>query len=523
MNDSPSPLQMNLVERVCVGDIIVRSADLFPKSIAVVDGARRLSYEDFNRDVDRLGHSLLGLGLAHQDVVAVMARNGTELLLAYFACARAGLVCQPVNLALRPADIAWCLQDAKARVLIAERALEAAAQAVLAEPLPDLQHCFWIGPGEGEAGFDALLARGMDTPLEVVVQDRDVVQLLYTSGTTSRPKGVLTSHLAVTMAALSNAIGHQCTPGYTSLVQLPLFHCAMLNSILMPTLVAGGKVVLAQGFEAHAIAGLIERESIHLAVLLPMMYGQLLDDPVLGRRTFPSMRRAMYAMAPMSEQRLRQVHAMFPHADVVLGSGQTEFTPATCMQRPEHQWSKAATWGTATAMTRVAVMDEDGRLLPRGETGELVYRGPQVMSGYLNQPQATRESFRHGWFHSGDVAHIDEDGAIWFKDRYKDVIKTGGENVASIEVERCLLAHPEVADVAVVGLPHAHWGEAITAIVTPKPGCAPDEAALATHCREGLAPFKVPKRIVLRPEMPRTGTGKVQKHLLRSELARLYE
>lgn len=518
----PTPLQVNLVERVCVGDIIARSADVFPQSVALVDGDRRLSYEAFNYQVDQLGHALLGLGLAHQDVVGVLARNVTELLVSYFACARAGLICAPVNLALRPSEIAWCLQDARARVLIAEHALAPMADQVLAEPLPDLQHRFWIGK-DGDDGFEALLARGRAAPLEVPVQDRDIVQLLYTSGTTSRPKGVLTSHLAVTMAALTNALGQQLVAGNTSLVQLPLFHCAMLNSVLMPNLVVGGKVVLAQGFEPHAFAELVDRESIHLAVLLPMMYGLLIDDPVLGQRTFPTMRRAMYAMAPMNEQRLHQVHAMFPNAHVVLGSGQTEFTPASCVQRPEHQWTKASTWGTATAMTRVAIMDDTGRLLPRGESGELVYRGPQVMSGYLNQPQASRDSLRHGWFHSGDVAHLDEDGAIWFEDRYKDVIKTGGENVASIEVERCLLGHPDVADAAVVGLPHPRWGEAITAVVTPKPGRQLDEAALATHCRDGLAPFKVPKRFVLKSEMPRTGTGKIQKNVLRTELAQLFQ
>src|SRR5690606_10203050 len=196
-----------------------------------------------------------------------------------------------------------------------------------------------------------------------------------------------------------------------------------------------------------------------------MMYGVWLGDPAYKERTFPSIKRAMYAMAPMPPDRLQAIRDMFPNADVVLGSGQTEFTPATCMQRPEHQWSKAASWGTATVMTRVAIMGEDGQLLPRGETGEIVYRGPHGMQGYLNLPEETRNSFRHGWFHSGDVAHIDEDGAIWFKDRFKDVIKSGGENVTSIEVERCLLQHPAVADAAVIGAPHEHWGEAVVACV----------------------------------------------------------
>ncbi|MGO4391617.1 AMP-binding protein [Variovorax sp. M-6] len=508
----PGALGRNLIERVCVGDVITRSADLYPHQVAIVDGARRLSYAAFDRQVNQLGHALRGLGLRHQDVVAVMARNCTELLLTYFACARAGLVCAPVNLGLRSGEIAWCLRDARARVLVVEGPLADLSKAVLAEDLPMLEHRVHTG-----ADFDTLLASGSTDPLEVEVRDRDVVQLLYTSGTTSTPKGVLTSHLAVTMAGLTGALSLQGGPGYTSLVALPLFHCAMLNSVVLPLMIIGGTLVLTQGFEPQRTAALFEAEGVHLVVLLPMMYGLLLGHPALQGRTFPTLRRAMYAMAPMPQERLAAIHAMFPNADVVLGSGQTEFTPATCMQRPEHQWSKSATWGTATALTRVAVMDEQGRLLPRGQTGELVYRGPQVMNGYLNMPEESRECLRHGWFHSGDVAHIDEDGAIWFEDRYKDVIKTGGENVASVEVERCLMEHPEIAEAAAVGLPHPHWGEAITGVVVRRPGSTLDEAALIAHCGERLAGFKTPKAIVFVAEFPRTGTGKLQKHLIRGQ------
>lgn len=521
---STAALEMNLIERVCVGDIIQRSADVFPDRVAVVDGDREVTYQQLNTLVDRLGRALLGSGLKHQDVVALASRNTLELLVTYFACARAGLICMPVNLGLRAHEIAFCLRDAKARVMIADFGLKELVQSAMTDAPSELERVYWFG-GAGvspQEDFDALLQSGAEGSLEVFVGDRDIVQLLYTSGTTANPKGVLTSHLAVTMAGLSNAIGHQCGPDSVALVALPLFHCAMLNSVTVPFLVVGGRVVLTKAFEPAETARLIEEHKVNVMVLLPMMYGMWLGDPAYQGRVFPSMKRAMYAMAPMPPERLKAIHDMFPNADVVLGSGQTEFTPATCMQRPDHQWSKAATWGTATAMTRVAIMGEDGRLLPRGETGEIVYRGPQCMQGYLNLPEETRQSFRHGWFHSGDVAHIDEDGAIWFKDRYKDVIKSGGENVTSIEVERCLMEHPAVAEAAVVGAPHDRWGEAVVACVVLAPGKTADEAALIEHCRERLGGFKVPKSIVVVAEFPRTGTGKIQKNLIRNQVRDLF-
>lgn len=521
---SSNSLDMNLIERVCVGDIIQRSADVFAKRIAVVDGDRQLTYQQLNTLVDQLGHALLGLGLKHQDVVALASRNSVELLVTYFACARAGLICMPVNLGLRPSEIAFCLRDAQARVMIAETHLRETVQAAISAGPNALQHAFWFGqqglsPGED---FTAFMLSGSTTPLEVFVGERDIVQLLYTSGTTADPKGVLTSHLAVTMAGLSNAIAYRCDLDSVALVALPLFHCAMLNSVTVPFLIVGGKIVLTKGFDAEQAAQLIDAQQITFMILLPMMYGLWLTDPAYQGRRFPSMRRAQYAMAPQPTERLKAIHAMFPNADVVLGSGQTEFTPATCMQRPEHQWSKAATWGTATAMTRVAIMDEQGQLLPPGEMGEIVYRGPQCMQGYLNLPELSQQSYRHGWFHSGDMAHIDEDGAIWFKDRYKDVIKSGGENVTSIEVERCLMQHPAVAEAAVVGVPHERWGEAVVASVILLPGQSMDEAALIAHCRERLSGFKVPKSIVIVDEFPRTGTGKIQKHLIRSKIRTLF-
>lgn len=516
---APTP-DMNMIDRVCAGDILTRAADLYPDNVAMVDDGRPLTYREFEDQSNRVAHSLLERGLKPGEPVGVLARNCLELMVTYIACAKANLVFAPVNLGLKPHEIAYCLKDCGTRILIVEAALMEAGQALPAQ-LPALECLFWTGTDTRETGdrtwqpFQSLIDNGKDIPVEVVVGDRDPVQLLYTSGTTANPKGVVTSHLAVTMAAMANIIANRLPPEQAMLCQLPLFHCTAVNCLALPTFMMGGKLVMAKGFNARECARLIEEHRIYMLVFLPMMFNEVLSDPEASQRDFSSVRRALYAMAPIAESKLQGIHDAFPNADVILGSGQTEFTPATCLIRPEHQWSKAGSWGTATPLTRVAIMDDHGRLLPPGETGEIVYRGPQVMTEYLNQPEKTEESFKYGWFHSGDIASIDEDGAIWFTDRKKDLIKTGGENVASLDVERCLMGHPKVAEAAVIGVPHEHWGEAITASVILVPDANADEQELIDHCREHLAGFKVPKAIVIVEEFPRTGTGKIQKHVIR--------
>jgi len=520
----PNPeVSLNMIDRVSVGDILTRTSDLFPNNIAMVDGDRTITYRAFEDQANRAANALLALGLEPGEPVGLLARNCLELIVTYMACAKANLVCAPVNLGLKPHEMAYCLKDCGARVLIVEEALAEAGRE-LPPHLPALEHVYWTGSSPTEGGgkpwqtFQSLVKSGSTNPVEVLTGDRDAVQLLYTSGTTASPKGVITSHLAVTMTAMANTIANQTPPETSILCTLPLFHCTAINCLAVPTFMTGGKLVMTKGFDARECARLIEEHQVYMFVFIPMMYQAILADPEARSRDFSSVRRAFYAMAPMAEQMLKKVHALLPNADVILGSGQTEFTPMTCMIRPEHQWSKAGSWGTAAPLTRVAIMDDEGNLLPPGQSGEIVYRGPQAMTKYFNQPEVTADAFKYGWFHSGDIASIDEDGAIWFTDRKKDVIKSGGENVASIEVERCLMGHPAVAEAAVVGLPHDRWGEAITANVILMPDAQITENELIDYCKSNIAGFKVPKAIMIVEEFPRTGTGKIQKHMIRKNL-----
>jgi acyl-CoA synthetase (AMP-forming)/AMP-acid ligase II len=527
--DDVDPLTANLVRRVCIGDLTTRAATHFRDRIAVVDGDRELSYRELEDRSNAVARGLSGAGLGRGDVVAMLMPNSWEFLAAFFGCAKIGVICMPMNLGLGAEDVAYQFDDAGPSAVIVEEPYLGLLEAAFGETnAGSVRRAMVARAGQLDdalAGvplrrFEELLD-GDPSPFEVVVEDRDVVHCLYTSGTTSRPKAVLTSHVAVMLAALSTCVQIRHERGDNGSVfpiVLPLFHVTALDVLSLPVLLSGGTVVLHRGFDADALLrDLATRRVTHL-MLLPMMWGQLVERAGRDAPGAENVRTAIYAMAPMTKARLDEVHATFPNADVILGSGQTEFTPPTVMQWPSHQWSKDASWGAPTITCQVQIMDPEGNLLPAGQEGEIVYRGPQSMQGYGNNAKANSAAFAHGWFHSGDVGYLDEEGVLWFTDRVKDMVKTGGENVSSVEVERVLLGHPRVADCAVIGLPDDRWGEAVTAVVVAVGAAEIDGEELRLYAKQHLAGYKVPKRVVSVPELPKTSTGKIQKHELRSRL-----
>jgi acyl-CoA synthetase (AMP-forming)/AMP-acid ligase II len=525
-------LATNLITRVNVGDGLTRTAGRLPDKLAIIDGDRSWTYAELNQRVNRVANGLTARSYRRGDVLALASGNSCEFLVTYFACAKLGLVCVPMNLGWRADEIAYVLDHSEAVGIVVEAQLVALV-APAVDKVPAVRDVIVAYGTDGQyeqsspdrswLTFAELHDDDNAAEPEHLVDDRDPISYLYTSGTTSFPKGVIGSHTAIYVESLMVAAETGLNQHDRVAALMPLFHTAQLNGFGTPAIMMGATQFLMRGFDADALLDLIEREQITRVFALPMMWRALAEHPSIAERDLSSLQKAAYAMAPMPDALLRQCLDTF-QCDFYLAFGQTEMSPVTTFFRPEHQLSHSGAVGTQVVNVQIGIMDGDGKLLSRGEEGEIVYRGPQALNGYLKNPEATEIAFAHGWFHSGDAGYLADDGMLWFSDRYKDVIKSGGENVASIEVEKAVYAaDADIAEVAVIGLPHPRWTEAITAVIVPKPGTTPSEASIIATMKSQVASFKTPKAVIVVDELPKTSTGKIQKNVVRKQFADYYE
>ncbi|MGJ4888549.1 AMP-binding protein [Bradyrhizobium sp. HKCCYLRH3099] len=505
------------IGRVAIGDLLKRAARRFPDRVAITDGGRQVTFTELERDANRFANTLVAKGLKPGEKISTVCNNSIDFVKALFGIHRAGLVWVPINTMLGPADMDYILGHAEVRFALIDDNLHAQPErrAALEKRGVELVAVDLTGTAKaaGLASFNELIQGQSEIEPEIEINDRDLAMIIYTSGTTSRPKGAMHCHLAVVMAVMSNCIEMQLSRDDGITGQFPLFHCAG-HVLLLSYLSVGGRMALMRGFDPVACMEAIVRDRLTVFVGLPLMYQAILDHPRREEFDLSHLRTCLYTMAPMSRPLLeRAIKDLCPN--FVLTSGQTEMYPATTMSRPEVQLNRFGNyWGESLFVNETAIMDDAGNLLPPGEIGELVHRGPNVMMGYYKDPNSTAEARKFGWHHTGDLAVIDQ-GEVLFLDRKKDMIKSGGENVASVKIEETLLAHPAVQNAAVVGLPHPQWGEAVSAFVKLKPGAQASEAELLEHCRKSLGGFQVPKLVRVLDEMPMTATGKLRKVELR--------
>lgn len=522
-------LNQNIIERVTMGDMLRRRSRADGDKLALVDfpgGQRReYTFSELNKRVNQLAHGLMAKGIKQGEKLALVSSNCSDMFVTYFACYKLGVIVVPINFMQSPDDIRYNLEHSETVAVVYEDILAGVIRPCMSGN-DNIRLSMQIGSDAGDSDIsmdDLIKGQSEEEILDRIINDRDTAHMIYTSGTTSRPKAVETSHLALMIAALTGALELDTKKQGCMLLILPLFHCAAL-SMSFPTLLRSGSIVIHKSFDAEAALDAIEKDKIDNATLLPMMWNALTASPGVEKRDLSSFELGIYAMAPMDANSLNRVREVFG-CKMHLGSGQTEFAPAAClfMDKSPTEFGEGNYWGKPVSTVEQAVIDDQGNELPQGEIGEIVWRGAQAMSGYYKNPEASAEASLFAWHHSGDLGLIDKEGQLLFVDRKKDTIKSGGENVSSMKVEQSLLAYGGILQAAAFGVPHPHWGEAVCACVVPSGDKELDEDAIIEHCKVELGNFEVPKKVVIAEALPLTGTGKVRKVELRQQYQDLFQ
>ena len=516
-----------IARRQTLADLLHRSACRVPTKTSIVCGDTRWSYAEFDRVCDRVAAGLSELGVAKGDRVAVLARNSHGFAALRFALARIGAVLVPINFMLKAEEVAYILRHAGARMLatdsgLAELARAAAAQGTAVTGFVWLPSEEPTKPAEGMVVFDTLAASTAELP-EVELAGSDLAQIVYTSGTESLPKGAMLTHDAVIWQYVSCVVDAGIASDDLALHALPLYHCAQLDVFLGPSIYVGASNVITAKPTPENLLPLIARHRISSFFAPPTVWIALLRSPLFDATDLSSLRKGYYGASIMPVEVLRELAARLPGVRLWNLYGQTEIAPLATMLGPEDQLRKPGSCGRAALNVETRVVDEQMHDVAPGEVGEIVHRSPHLMLGYFHDDERTRSAFEGGWFHSGDLGTIDDEGYLSVVDRKKDMIKTGGENVASREVEEAIYGLPQVSEVAVVGVPHPRWVEAVIAVVVVKDGHVLDDGGVRGHCASRLASFKVPKRVVFVDALPKNPSGKLLKRELRQRFATLFD
>ncbi|MFJ8742317.1 fatty acyl-CoA synthetase [Embleya sp. NPDC127516] len=501
-----------------VADLLARTAARLPHRLAIVAGELRQTYAELDDTVSKAAGALAARGIGKGDRVVLLARNSHGFAVAYFALARLGAISVPVNFMLTAPEVGYVLEHAGATAVLAGPELTDTADAALAGR--DALRVVFGPAAPGWEPFAALLAEGGPVP-ELELDDDDPVQIMYTSGTESRPKGaVMTSRNLIAQYATAIIDGGMAADD-VEIHALPLYHCAQLHCFLTPDVYLGATSIILPAPDPATLLATVEGERVTKLFCPPTVWIALLRHRDFDTRDLSSLRKGYYGAAAMPVEVLAELRRRLPELRLYNFYGQTEMSPVATILGPDEQERKAGSAGRAGLNVQTIVVDEQDRPVPPGEVGEIVHRGPHTMLGYWNDPERTAEAFRGGWFHSGDLGVLDDEGYLTVVDRKKDMVKTGGENVAGREVEETIHTHPAVAEAAVFGVPHPYWIEAVTAVVVPRPGEAITQDQVINHCKAHLAGFKVPKYVVIADSLPKNPSGKILKRQLREQHATL--
>ena len=505
------------------GSWVTRHALRNGERIAFVDGVggREVSYAELEARTNQLAAALTAQGVQRGDRVGLLLLNSPQMMEIYLAVAKLGAIAVPVNFRLHPAEVGYVLEDSGASFLFHSTAFAELAADATADnqrirrkvSVPTAEERAGAGGGD----YETLLAEGETGRVELDVSHHDICVLMYTSGTTGRPKGAMLTHGNFFYNAI-NGMGFDNGLGRTDVTvsAAPLFHIGALGVHTLPFLFVGGTVVITEAFSPDIWLDAVEQHQVTKAFLVPAMWAAVAQSESIGRRDLSSLQSAISGGAPCP---ITVIHALREYGmKFTEGFGMTETSPnAACLQ-PEDVLEHAGSIGRPVQFVDFRIVDEEGTEVLIDEVGELCVRGPSVFVGYWGKPEETARALRGGWFHTGDLARVDADGFYTLVDRKKDMVITGGENVYPIEVEQVMYQHPEVLEVAVIGVPDDKWGERVMAVVVRTEGSTLDADVLRTWTRERIAHFKAPSEVRFADELPRTATGKLLKRQLRQTL-----
>jgi acyl-CoA synthetase (AMP-forming)/AMP-acid ligase II len=509
-----------------VGKLLTKSAQTYPDKLAIAHGPKRLNYAQFNARSNRMANALYKLGLKQGDNVALLQYNYPEMLESMFACFKAGCGAVPINWRLHPKEFAFIMDHSQAKAAVLSPEFNEAILEVR-DRIPNVRSLITLGHAEGELlDYEALLSRESKDFEDTVVHPDDLAWLFYTSGTTGLPKGAMLTHrnlLAMTM----NFYADIC-PGFgpddVILHAAPLSHGSGCYALPNVGKGAANIILESKSFDPELIFKTIQEYRVTNMFAAPTMIKLMVDSPAVDQYDHSSLKSLNYGGAPMLVEDLKQAMSKLgPCLVQLFGQAESPMT-ITYLPHQDHvqagspeQMKRLSSAGMPRTDVEVKIFDPDENELPPGETGEIVTRSDLVMKGYWRNPEATADTIKNGWLHTGDMGYLDDGGYLFIMDRSKDMIISGGENIYPREIEEVLIKHPAVREVAVIGVPDTKWGEAIKAVVSLNAGESASEEALIHFCRDHIASYKKPKTVDFVNELPKNNYGKILKRELREK------
>ena len=518
----------NKVNRWVIADMIRRSTYHYPDKKALIFGETSLTYRELEAESNRVANALLDLGVKKYDRVAILAHNTRHHVLTWLGCCKIGAVYLAINYLLKGKDISYCIDHSESRVFIVEDALYELVADVLDE-MKSVDTLIWSDDMAGQAppddrfkNFEAWYkAFPADEP-DVLLHIEDPCQMTYTSGTESLPKGVIISNQALMAQYMGAIIDGRYDADDISVNALPIYHCAQRDVFMNPIFWVGGTNILIAPDIGEILKSIAENRAT-MFFAPPTVWIGMLRHPDFDKFDLSTLKKCYYGASIMPVEVLKEMLKRLPGAKIYNYYGQTELAPYHTILKAEDAMAKLGSAGMGGLNMETRLEDETGNPVEAvGTPGEICGKGPHAMIMYFKDPEKTEEAMKGGWFHSGDIGVLDEDRYISVVDRKKDMIKTGGENVSTREVEEVIYQDQRVEEVAVIGLDHAKWVEAVTAVVVCRAGETITEDEIVALCREHLAAFKVPKKVVFIDALPKTPTGKILKRDMRQTYKGLF-